>query len=312
MKKLSLQLAILRYQRYQRYSKIQNDVDNKGDGRFHDQRNVTDLQDNRLPWVSFVYDAPLQGGNDENYESNYSPEKQGVSRETPTVDEPKLGKVLTLTTDSIHCQDQNCSSLTDVSNVVYGDFKVHADSGNSSASNEYSIELVSKCENKSNMIAEVSGQVLRDESGSHHALNNTLSKQGNDREKLSDVCVVERVGWEIKSGKCSLPCSSLKMQKACSKISHDSNISAFATGCSISSDWDCSSEIDLEELKRESDVHKFDKLKEMSDMPSIYLKRENERLERNTVTIQGRTKLGCSYITVDGPKVNGKMLAYQR
>ena len=295
-------------------NEIQNDVDNKGDRRFHDQRNVTDLQDNRLPWVSFVDDAPLQEGNDENDESNYSPEKQGVSRETPTVDEPKLGKVLTLTTDSIHCQDQNCSSLTDVSNVVYGDFKVHADSGNPSTSNEYSIELVSKCENKSNMIAEVSSQVLRDESGSHHALNNTLNKQGNDREKMSDVCVVEHVGWEMKSGKCSLPCSSLKMQKAYSKISHDNNISAFATDCRISSDWDCSSEIDLEGLKCESEVHNsiFDKLKEMSDMPSIYLKRENERRERNTVTIQGRTKLGCIYRTVDGAKVHGKMLAYQR
>ena len=50
----------------------------------------------------------------------------------------------------------------------------------------------------------------------------------------------------------------------------------------------------------------------MCDMPSIYVKKEKERHERNTVKIQGRTKLGCIYITVDGAKVHGKMLTYQR
>ena len=386
-------------------NKIQNGEDNKGDDRSHDQRNATDLQDNCFLWVSFVDDASLQGSNDENNESNYSPEKKGISHETPIVDDPNLGNVLTLTTDSSHGQHTNWSLLTDVSSVVYGDFKINADSGNANTSNEFSIELVGKCENKSNNIAEFSGQVLQNESESHDALKNTLSKQGNGSKKLAEVCVVERVDCEMKSGISCVPCCSLKMDKACSKIARNNNISALATDCR--SDRDFSSEIDnsdsnhcilkgscsvlyetcdklkdpnlcmaigdlsndygdcdithktsqgarskfkktedtkfpqcnynnvtgrngisrdksyvlitiiekfLEGLKRKSEVQNsiFDKSKKMCDMPSIYVKKEKERHERNTVKIQGRTKLGCIYITVDGAKVHGKMLTYQR
>ena len=411
-------------------NKIQNGEDIKGDGCFHDRRNVTNLLVNCLPRVGLVDGAPFQGGNDENDESNYSPEKQGISCETSTVDDPKLGKILTLTTDSIHCQNHNCSPLTDISSVVYGDFEIHANSRNPNTPNEYPIELAGKCENKSNSITEVSSQILQSESGSHHALdsnsitevssqilqsesgshhalNNTLSKHSNDREKLPDICVVKCVGWEMKIGTCYVPCCSVKMQKVCSEISHDNNISALTTDCNISSDEDSSSEIDnsdrnhcpskdsssilcetcdklrdphlcmaivdlsnyyrdcgithnsserasskckksedtkfpqfyynnvtgrigisrdrcyilisitekfLDGLKRESEVHNsvIDKSKEMPDMLSIYLKRENQRHKRNTVKIQGCTKLGFISVPVDGAKVHGKMLTYQR
>ena len=354
-------------------NEIQNGEDNKGGSRFNDRGNVTDLQDKCLSTVSSVDDAPLQGGNNENDESNCSLEKQGIDHKTPTVDDPKLGKVSTLTTDFIRCQDQNYSPLTDVSNVVYGDFKILADSVNPNTSDECSNELVSKCENRCNNSTEVSGQVLQNESGIHQAQNNT--------------CV---------------PCCSLKMRKAYSKISHDSNSSALTTNCIKSLDQDCTSEIDnsdrnhftskgssnivyetgeklrdpdpcltnfdlsndfgdcdithnssegasnrcknsedtkfrkfnydnvtsrdqryvlisiidkfLDGLKCESEVHNSicGKSKETPDMPSYYLKRGNERRERNTVEIKGRTKLSCIYITADGAKNHGKMLTLQR
>ena len=359
-------------------NEIQNGEDNKEDARLRDRINVSHLQDNCLPWVSFVDDAPLQEGNDENDESNYRPKKQGVGRKTPIVDDPKLGKVLTLTTDSIRCQDQNCSPLTDVSSVVYGDFKILADSVNPNTSNECSTELVGKCGNKSNNSTEVSDQLLQNESGSHQTLNNT--------------CV---------------PCCNLKMRKVYSEISHDNNISALTADCIVSSHQDCSSEIDksdgnhftskgssnilykiggklrdpdpslinvdlsnnygdydmthnrlerasnrckkvedtkfrqfnydnvtsrsdisrdqrciliittdkfLDGLKWESEILNSicDKSKEAPNLPSFYLKRENERRERNTMEMQGRTKLGCIYTIVDGAKLHRKMLIYQR